>query len=182
MDNLDHHHHGHHHGRGYNTHQSVFRPSTANAFIGGNNGGSSANLIGGVGGGEFSGAFGRWRSRSSPPPVARRLQQPTSTAAATAAADAYDDDPHGRPRTNFHSSFHDLHLANEARASRHDLSQLREEVLRGFRGPASSSAHAHHHHHQDISSRRSFRSKWPLPPPPETSPSCRRCSEMGGRF
>lgn len=121
--------------------------------------------------------------------MARRLWAASShhnlaAAAAAAAADAYDDDPDtGRPRTNFHSSFHDLHLANEARASRHDLREMREEVLRGFRGPASS-AHVHPPTTTAAggaaTSRRSFR-KWPLPPA-KGSPSCRRCSEFDGDF
>ncbi len=155
MDNLVGTHQHHHQSRGYNTHHSVFRGQ----FQDGGRGG---------GGGE---QFGRWRSRSSPP-VARRLKSwATSQNDLTHMGDAYDDDAIGRPRTNFHSSFHDLHLANEARASRHDLSQMREEVVRGFRGGGG-----------ERSSRRNFR-KWPLPPPGgKGSPSCRRCEDEGRFF
>ena len=66
-----------------------------------------------------------------------------------------------------HSSFHDLHAANEVRASRHDLRELREMLRQNQTGDKSLR-----------SSRRSFRErKWPPP-----SPNCRRCLDGFTRY
>ena len=72
----------------------------------------------------------RWRrSRSSPAVahnfnVAPRWQQAIG-GSGWQRADIPSEQPPLAP-VNFHSSFHDLHAANEMRASRHDLRELRE--------------------------------------------------------
>ena len=158
MENLGGSHHHLHHLRGYATHN-------------------------------HSSSSHRWRSRSSPN-VGRRNNgnNPNNNLRSWAQSNGadlrYDADPSGLSRTNFHSSFHDLHLANEARASRHDLRELREGLQRGGLLEGGS--------------RRSFAArKWPMPPANQhggrfdRSPSpnaCRRCQQeqqqqhLGQRF
>ena len=152
-------HHGHHH-HGHHNHLSDHSDSSPSRD-------SMANLVG-------TSHFRQhaWRSRSSPPVAHRGLRNWTQHAASQGELNfAYrnrDRSPPGQPvpRTFLHSSFHDLHAANENRASRQDLRELRE-MLRNQGGPEM-------HRASIRSSRRSMHErKWP--PVPGSPNACRRC-------
>lgn len=74
----------------------------------------------------------RWRRSRSSPAVAHNFNiggrwQQAVGGSGWQLADIPGEQPrHQQPPGNFHSSFHDLHAANERRASRHDLSELRD--------------------------------------------------------
>ena len=71
----------------------------------------------------------RWRRSRSSPAVAHNFNiggrwQQAVGGSGWQRADIPGEQP--PPPVNFHSSFHDLHAANEMRASRHDLRELRD--------------------------------------------------------
>ena len=125
---------------------------------------SMANLVGT----DLHNNHRRWRSRSSPAPVHRgdRLRH-RHWHQSHGDLNYLDENPHFQqpspqmPRSFMHNSFHDLHAANEMRASRHDLRELRDLL--------------HRRNHDSIrsSTRRSMHERKWVP----GSPSCRRCSD-----
>lgn len=177
-----HHQHHHHHRQSHvsttSTQESMDQDSMAN-LVGSNHvpppNHTNSNTMfrsnvdrGGAGGGN------RWRSRSSPA-VAHERWRHQSHGDLTFGHQQHRRDvspgapPPPPPRNFLHSSFHDLHTANEIRASRQDLRELRDQILR------QNQAEEFNRQRSFRSSRRSLHErKWP---PAPASPSCRRCSE-----
>ncbi|XP_059091739.1 uncharacterized protein LOC131887207 isoform X1 [Tigriopus californicus] len=170
------HHHNIHHHQQHGGHQHSLRrphpPHGSHSIESEPSQDSLANLVGtehprsSFQATESSPRGARWRSRSNP------ASNFTNRDWRDLSFHQFHQHPRDRsppavaPR-NFHSSFHDLHTANEMRASRADLRELRD-LLRTGSGLTREQTMR--------TSRRSLHdNKWGPPTPPPQP--CRRCSE-----
>ena len=155
-----HHHHHHQHQHSLPSRDSMDNLVGTSSLFRGNNNAFQA----------------RWRSRSSPA-VAHRFRggwmDEENNSFGYPFPRQRSQSPQAHPRHFMHSSFHDLHAANELRASRQDLRELRDLLRQTQTNDLD----------REMSRRSSRRGlherKWPHGMP--GSPSCRRCAEGQAR-